>query len=117
MSEISVIYDGTCELCNNSINWLRKKIEITALDFHSADLSQFGLSLEQCSREVFVVIDTKQLSGAGAVAYLLRVRGNKVLSILITLSGPIGRSGYRWVAGNRNSAPVKLLSYLIKRSI
>ena len=117
MSEISVIYDGTCELCNNSINWLQKKINIKALDFHSADLSQFGLSLEQCSREVFVVIGTKQLSGAGAVAYLLRVRGNKVLSILITLSGPIGRSGYRWVAGNRNSAPVKLLSFLIKRSI
>ena len=117
MSEISVIYDGTCELCNNSINWLRKKIEITALDFHSADLSQFGLSLEQCSREVFVITGNKTFSGAGAVAYLLRVRGNRVLSALITLSGPVGRSGYRWVAGNRNSAPVKLLSYLIKRSI
>jgi predicted DCC family thiol-disulfide oxidoreductase YuxK len=117
MSEISVIYDGKCELCNNSINWLQKKIEITALDFHAADLSSFGLSLEQCSREVFVVTGTKQFSGAGAVAYLLRVRGNRVLSILITLSGPIGRSGYRWVAGNRNSAPVKLLSNLLKRSI
>lgn len=117
MSEISVIYDGRCELCNNSINWLRKKIEFTALDFHSADLSQFGLSLEQCSREVFVITGTKQLSGAGAVAYLLKVRGNRVLSTLITLSGSVGRSGYRWVAGNRNSAAVKLLSRLLKRSI
>lgn len=115
MSEISVIFDGKCELCNNSIYWLQKKIEITALDFHSADLSQFGLSLEQCSREVFVVTGTKQLSGAGAVAYLLKVRGNRVLSALITLSGPIGRSSYNWVAENRNSAPVKLLSYLLKR--
>ena len=117
MSEISVIYDGKCELCNNSINWLKKKIEITALDFHSADLSQFGLSLEQCSREVFVITGTKQLSGARAVAYLLRVRGNRVLSSLITLSGPFGRCGYRWVAGNRNSAPVKLLSYLLRVSL
>ena len=117
MSEISVVYDGKCELCNNSINWLRKKIEITALDFHSADLSQFGLTLQQCSREVFVITGTKQLSGAGAVAYLLRVRGNRVLSSLITLSGPIGRSGYRWVAGNRNSAPVKLLTYLLRVSL
>ena len=117
MREISVIYDGECELCNNSINWLRKKIEITALDFHTADLSQFGLSLEQCSREVFVVTGDKTFSGAGAVAFLLKYRGNRVLSILITLSGPIGRSGYRWVAGNRNSAPVKLLSRLLKRSI
>ena len=117
MSEISVIYDGKCELCNNSINWLQKKIEITALDFHSADLSSFGLSLEQCSREVFVITGDKKLSGAGAVAYLLRVRGNRVLSTFITISGPVGRSGYRWVAGNRNSAPVKLLSRLSKRSI
>ena len=117
MREISVIYDGECELCNNSINWLRKKIEITALDFHSADLSSFGLSLEQCSREVFVITGNKTLSGAGAVAYLLKLRGNRVLSYLITLSGPIGRSGYRWVAGNRNSAPVNLLSRLLKRSI
>jgi len=117
MSEISVIYDGKCELCNNSINWLHKKIEIRALDFHSADLSQFGLSLEQCSREVFVVTGNQQLSGAGAVAYLLRVRGNRVLSAFITLSGPIGRGGYRWVAGNRNSAPVKLLSYLLRVSL
>ena len=117
MSEISVIYDGKCELCNNSINWLHKKIEITALDFHSAELSEFGLSLEQCSREVFVVSGDATLSGAGAVAYLLKLRGNRVLSFLITLSGPIGRSGYRWVAGNRNSAPVKLLSRLLKRSI
>lgn len=115
MSEISVIFDGKCELCNNSINWLQKKIEITALDFHSADLSQFGLSLEQCSREVFVITGAQQLSGAGAVAYLLKVRGNGVLSALITLSGPLGRSSYKWVAGNRNSAPVKLLSHLLKR--
>ena len=114
MSELVVIFDGKCELCNNSINWLRKKIDFKALDFHSADLSQFGLSLEQCSREVFVVSGDKTLSGAGAVAYLLKLRGNRVLSYLITLSGPIGRSGYRWVAGNRNSAPVRLLSRLLK---
>jgi len=114
MSELVVIFDGKCELCNNSINWLRKKIDFKALDFHIADLSQFGLTLDQCSREVFVVTDTQQLSGAGAVAYLLRVRGNGVLSAFITLSGPIGRSGYRWVAGNRNSAPVRLLSRLLK---
>jgi predicted DCC family thiol-disulfide oxidoreductase YuxK len=114
MSEISVIFDGKCELCNNSINWLRKKIDVTALDFHSTDLSRFGLTLEQCSREVFVITGNKTFSGAGAVAYLLKVRGNRVLSTLITLSRPIGRSGYRWVAGNRNSAPVKLLSRLLK---
>ena len=114
MSELVVIFDGKCELCNNSINWLRKKIDFKALDFHSADLSQFGLSLEQCSREVFVVTGTQQLSGAAAVAYLLKRRGNRVLGGFVSLSGPIGRGGYKWVAGNRNSVLVKLLSRLLK---
>ena len=114
MSQLVVIYDGKCELCNNSINWLRKKIEFKALDFHSADLAQFGLTLEQCSREVFLVTGAQQLSGAAAVAYLLKRRGNRVLGGFVSLSGPIGRSGYKWVAGNRNSAPVRLLSRLLK---
>lgn len=114
MTEIVVIYDGKCQLCKNSIYWIEKKLKIKALDFHTADLSKFNLSFEQCSREVFVVANAKVFSGAKAVAFLLRRRGNKFLSLLITLSGPLGRSGYKWVARNRSSAPVKLLSRLLK---
>jgi predicted DCC family thiol-disulfide oxidoreductase YuxK len=114
MTEIFVIYDGKCELCKNSISWIEKKLKIEALDFHTTDLSKFNLTLEQCAREVFVLADAKILSGANAVAYLLRRRGNKFLSLLITLSGPLGRFGYQWVARNRSSAPVKLLGRLLK---
>ncbi|CAN2241241.1 COG3011 Predicted thiol-disulfide oxidoreductase [actinobacterium SCGC AAA044-D11] len=114
MTKIVVIYDGKCQLCKNSIYWIEKKLKIKALDFHTADLSKFNLSFEQCSREVFVLADAKIFSGAKAVAFLLRRRGNKFLSLLITLSGPLGRSGYKWVARNRSSAPVKLLSRLLK---
>ena len=114
MTEIVVIYDGKCELCKNSIFWIEKKLEMKALDFHTTDLNKFNLTFEQCSREVFVVADAKIFSGAKAVAFLLRRRGNKVLSLLITLSGPLGRIGYQWVARNRSSAPVKLLSRLLK---
>ena len=59
MSEIIVIYDGKCELCKNSIFWIRKRLKISALDFHATDLSRFNLSTEQCSREVFVIADEK----------------------------------------------------------
>ena len=83
MSEISVIYDGKCELCNNSINWLKKKIEITALDFHSADLPQFGLSLQQCSREVFVITGNKTTAKIATI----RLMG---LSLTIALLGCLG---------------------------
>ena len=114
MSEIVVIYDGKCQLCKNSIFWIEKKLGINALDFYTTDLSKFNLTFEQCSREVFLLADEKTFNGAKAVAFLLRRRGNKFLSLLITLSGPLGRIGYQWVARNRSSAPVKLLSRLLK---
>jgi predicted DCC family thiol-disulfide oxidoreductase YuxK len=114
MTEIVVIYDGKCQLCKNSIYWIEKKLKTKALDFHATDLSKFNLTFEQCSREVFVLADAKIYSGAKAVAFLLRRRGNKFLSLLITLSGPLGRIGYQWVARNRSSAPVKMLSRLLK---
>ena len=114
MSEITVIYDGQCQLCQNAISWVSKKLAITALDFHTADLAQFQLSVDKFSREVFVITAGKSYSGAEAVAFLLKVRGNRFLSALITFSGPLGRFGYRWVAGHRNSWPVKVLSHLLK---
>jgi predicted DCC family thiol-disulfide oxidoreductase YuxK len=114
MSEIVVIYDGKCQLCKNSIFWIEKKLGINALDFYTTDLSKFNLTFEQCSREVFVLADEKTFNGAKAVAFLLHHRGNKVLSLLITLSGPLGKIGYQWVARNRSSAPVRLLSRFLK---
>lgn len=110
-----MIYDGQCELCRNSIHWVQKKLEITTLDFHATDLALYGLTTEQCSREVFLITGRERLSGAKAAAFLLKARGNTVLSAIITVSGPIGRATYRWVAGNRNSLPVKALSQLLKR--
>ena len=112
--EIAVVYDGQCQLCLNAISWVCKKIVITALDFHTADLAQFELSADRCAREVFVITAGKRYSGAQSVAFLLKSRGNRVLSALITLSGPLGRFGYRWVVGHRNSWPVKVLSHLLK---
>jgi len=115
MSEITVIYDGQCELCKNSVHWVQRRLSITALDFHTAELATYGLSKQQCSREVFVITDHTRVSGAAAVAFLLTRRGNKFLASLITLSGPLARITYRWVADNRNTWPVKVLSAALKR--
>lgn len=114
MSDIIVIYDGQCELCKNSISWVSKKLAITALDFHTADLAKFNLNIEQCSKEVFVLYKQLRLSGTQAVAYLLAVRGNKVLASAITALGPLSRFGYRWIASHRNTLAVKALSRLIR---
>jgi predicted DCC family thiol-disulfide oxidoreductase YuxK len=116
MSKVFVIYDGQCELCKNSVSWVQKKLAITALDFHTTELSRFNLTKQQCAREVFVITQDTRASGAQAVALLLNLRGNKVLAKLIMISGPIARVGYKWVAGNRNSVPVKILAKLIGRA-
>jgi predicted DCC family thiol-disulfide oxidoreductase YuxK len=114
VSEITVIYDGQCQLCKNSVSWVSKKLAINLVDFHTAELARYRLSPEQCAREVFVITEGKRYSGAQAVAFLLKTRGNKVLAAVITLSGPVGRAGYRWVAGHRNTWPVKVLSRILE---
>lgn len=114
MSQVVVIYDGQCEFCKNALSWVEKKFAVNALDFHTTDLSIYNLTQEQCSQEVFVIDQQNTLGGAAAVAFLLKARGNRVSSALITALGPISRFGYRWVANNRNSVPVKILSRLLK---
>ncbi len=114
MSEVTVIYDGQCELCRNAISWAGKKLEITTVDFHTAELSQYSLSKEQCARSVFVIYEQNRWSGADAVAFLLKRRGNRFTGAVITALGPISHSGYRWVATNRSSFPVKILSRWLK---
>ncbi|KAB2641413.1 MAG: DUF393 domain-containing protein [Verrucomicrobia bacterium] len=116
MSEITVIYDGQCELCQNAISWVSKQLVINAVDLHTAELSRYSLSEEQCSREVFVIYKQSRWSGAEAVAFLLIARGNKITGALVTALGPISRFAYRWVASNRSSLPVKILSRLLLQS-
>ncbi len=114
-SEATVIYDGDCRLCQASVNWLRFKLDIAAVPFQSANLERFGLTREECAKEVIVHTASATFRGAAAVAYLLRARGNGFASFLITASGPLGRFGYHWVATHRNSAPIKLLTRLLER--
>jgi len=115
MSEIYVIFDGQCQLCKNSLSWVAKKLKIEAVDYHIGDLARFNLTAAQCAHEVFVVYEHSKFSGAEAVAFLLKQRGNKSSAFLITALGPVSRFCYRWVARNRNSRPVKILSYLLRR--
>ena len=112
-SEITVIFDGQCDLCKNAISWVSRKLVINAIDFHTADLSAFAVTREQCAREVFVYCEQNQWRGAAAVAFLLKKRGNRFAGALITALGPVSRFGYRWIASHRNTLVVKALSRLL----
>jgi predicted DCC family thiol-disulfide oxidoreductase YuxK len=108
MSQITVIYDGQCEFCQQSVTWIQRKLVITALPFQTSELAPFNLTKEQCAKQVYVISEGITYGGAAAIAILLKRRGNRIQSGLITASGPMGRAGYRWIASHRNSWPVKL---------
>ncbi|MDA3029814.1 MAG: DUF393 domain-containing protein [Actinomycetota bacterium] len=112
---ITVIYDGNCQLCHNSINWLEKKLSFNALSYQSAPLDQYGLSITECEKQVHAISDLRKYAGANAVIFLLNSRGNKVSAFLLKASGPIGALGYKLIASNRQSLFVRGLSRFIKR--
>jgi len=115
MSAPIVIYDGECNLCLQCINWVSKKLDINSLAFQSADLSTYGLTLNECMQQLFVIDGNKKYGAIDAVIFLLRKRGNKLLSFTLKLLGPFGRWGYLWVASHRSSLIVRLLGRILTR--
>jgi len=113
---IVVIYDGQCQFCQASIDWIEQKLAVEAKAFQNADLDSYGLTFDQCSKSVHLIAEGKVLVGATAIAYLLKKRQNLVLSLLITTSGSFGRWGYQWVSNHRNSFMVRIAHRLINQS-
>ena len=113
MNQITVIFDGECEFCRQSVAWIQKRLEIVAIPFQTAELSTFNLTREQCAKQVYVISDGSTYGGADAIAFLLKQRGNRVQSTLITVAGGLGRATYRWIASRRNSWPVKLATKVL----
>lgn len=113
--EISVIYDGQCEFCKNCLAWVEKKLVVTAIPFQSADLSQFGLTIEECAAQLYVIKGDKKYGGVKAVTFLLRERKNRVAALILKVSGPLGDKGYKWVAANRSSGLVNLINRAVIR--
>ena len=111
--EITVIYDGQCEFCKNCLTWVQKKLTVTAIPYQSADLAQYGLTIEECAAQLYVIKGEKKYGGIKAVTLLLRKRKNRIAALILKVSGPLGDNGYKWVAANRSSAVVGVLNYLI----
>ena len=111
-----IIFDGECEFCKAWLAWLHKGLTIESHSYHLYSIEKYGLTQEECSRAVYVVTESRIYSGASAIAYLLKARGNVFISLWIKILGPLGRAGYRWVAAHRNSLLIRsftrLLNYL-----
>jgi predicted DCC family thiol-disulfide oxidoreductase YuxK len=109
-----VIYDGECELCVNALAWLEKRVIVTAFAYQRIDPTIYQLTERECAEAVQLILPDRRLSGAGAVAYLLRQTKWQPLGFLIDASGPWGRHAYRWLAANRTSRLAKALNWLFK---
>ncbi len=113
MSTITVIFDGDCEFCQQSVQWIQRKLVVEALAFQTADLETFNLTKEQCAKQVYVITDSEVYGGADAIRYLLRKRGNRIGAMLIGATGNVGRAAYRWVASHRSSWVIKVATRVL----
>lgn len=113
MNQITVIFDGDCEFCKQSVNWIQGKLEITAIPFQTADLSPFNLTREKCAQQVYVISAGHTYGGSDGIAYLLKQRGNTFLYLSIKATGPVARIVYKWIATHRNSWPINLATRLL----
>ena len=113
MNQITVIFDGQCEFCKQSVTWIARKLEITAIPFQTSDLSPFNLTREQCAKQVYVVSAGHTYGGSDGIAYLLKQRGNTFLYLSIKATGPIARIVYKWIATHRNSWPIKVATKIL----
>jgi len=113
MNQITVIFDGQCEFCKQSVTWIARRLEITAIPFQTADLSPLNLTREQCAKQVYVVSKGHTYGGSDAIAFLLKQRGNIFLYLSIKAAGPIARIVYKWIATHRSSWPIKLATKIL----
>lgn len=112
--QIVVIYDGECAFCESSIQWIEQRLDVDSKPFQKADLTKYGLTYQECSKSVQVITNGSVLAGAPAIAFLLKKRGNRLLGLFVTASGPFGRFGYKWVAAHRSSLVVSALHQILK---
>ena len=112
---ITVIYDDQCQLCQNSIDWLSKRLSFTPLGYHVTELEKFGLTLAECEKQVYAISGDQKYGGVAAVIFLLKARGNRVAAFFLQASGPIGAFCYKWIAKNRQSLVVRVLLKIIKK--
>jgi predicted DCC family thiol-disulfide oxidoreductase YuxK len=80
----TLIFDGDCGFCTSSANFIVKvsKPKVTAIPYQWAELQEFGLSLEETQKKVYLNVAGNNYSGHLAVAKLLRMQPNILLSAL-----------------------------------
>ncbi|SRR5579871_1038017 len=108
MRGFHVYYDDQCEVCQAGVSWLRvldRRGVVDVIALSSVPLPA-GLVMENCLRELHVVIAEKTYVGWDAVARLARLFPPTWLIGAVGAVPPfswLGRGLYRYVAANRHA--------------
>lgn len=108
--QLTVLYDGQCEICQACVSWLRvldRRAQTDCVPIELASLADLhpALKLENCLRELHVVTPEGRIYvGWDAVALLARLFPATWLIGAVGAIPPfrwLGRAFYRFVAANR----------------
>ena len=106
----TVIYDGECGLCRESVTLLRRWDREHALHFlpfqDQAAVARFGIALPALAAAMHLVLpDGRVFAGADAAPEILaRLPGKRWLAAGFRVPGvmPLARRAYAWVARRRH---------------
>ena len=105
----TLIFDGDCGFCTTSANWVERRTTADVVPWQRFDLDAAGLTEAEASAAVQWVDGEQRLSGARAIAAVLRRCGGAwpLVGRLIDLPPmrPLAALGYRLVARYRYRLP------------
>lgn len=107
-----LIFDGDCGFCTTTANYIKahSSVEIEIQPWQWVELADFGLTKEQASAKVQMVVDGQVYSGHKAFAIILRIQKQwwfKLLGAILVIP-PFSwgaRIGYYFVAKYRHKLP------------
>lgn len=108
----TLIFDGDCGFCTRCVTWGLRKLTAfpNPLPFQAIDPASYGLSNKDVRKSVWLIAGNTVLSGARAVAWILKGQKNVFWRLLGRFIDwcpirPIAALGYRLVAINRHRLP------------
>lgn len=104
-----LLFDGVCNLCNSSVQWVidrdrTKQFQFASLqsDFSKQKLKQFGVTNEDLNTVVLIDGDRVFKRSSAALEVLKKLGGGwQLLYVFKIIPTPIRDVIYNWIAKNR----------------
>lgn len=84
LSRPVLVFDGDCGFCTTAVRWLERTLPAMpeTAPYQWADLTVYGLSLDDAQARVWLILHGRRYGGASALAALLRHQPSRGLRFL-----------------------------------